>query len=141
MSANKRRPRRGGRSDARSRERAPVHGALRKANGGLDDRADGRVRTQDAAAADPVPHLAALETVASPHLLDTASAGPANALSRGADAVDRIIAVIVERAAAALVVIEIAVLFAGVVSRYVFRNPLVWSDELASILFLWLSML
>jgi TRAP-type C4-dicarboxylate transport system permease small subunit len=38
-------------------------------------------------------------------------------------------------------VIEIAVLFAGVVSRYVFRSPLVWSDELASILFLWLSML
>jgi TRAP-type C4-dicarboxylate transport system permease small subunit len=33
------------------------------------------------------------------------------------------------------------VLFAGVVARYVFHAPLVWSDELASILFLWLSML
>ena len=33
------------------------------------------------------------------------------------------------------------ILFAGVVSRYVFRNPFVWSDELASILFLWLAML
>jgi tripartite ATP-independent transporter DctM subunit len=47
----------------------------------------------------------------------------------------------VEIAAAALVAAEIAILFAGVVSRYVFDNPLVWSDELASILFLWLAML
>ena len=36
---------------------------------------------------------------------------------------------------------EIVVLFAGVVARYVFHTPLVWSDELASILFLWLAML
>jgi tripartite ATP-independent transporter DctM subunit len=33
------------------------------------------------------------------------------------------------------------VLFAGVVARYVYRRPLTWSDELASILFLWLAML
>jgi tripartite ATP-independent transporter DctM subunit len=32
-------------------------------------------------------------------------------------------------------------LFAGVVSRYVLHSPLIWSDELASILFLWLAML
>ena len=43
--------------------------------------------------------------------------------------------------AAALVVAEIAILFAGVVSRYVFNKPLTWSDELASVLFLWLAML
>ena len=36
---------------------------------------------------------------------------------------------------------EIAVLFAGIVGRYVFHSPLVWSDELAGILFLWLAML
>jgi tripartite ATP-independent transporter DctM subunit len=47
---------------------------------------------------------------------------------------------LVEIPAAALVVVEIVVLFAGVVSRYVFHSPLVWSDELASILFLWLAM-
>jgi TRAP-type C4-dicarboxylate transport system permease small subunit len=29
---------------------------------------------------------------------------------------------------------------AGVVARYVLRQPLIWSDELASILFLWLAM-
>lgn len=31
--------------------------------------------------------------------------------------------------------------FSGVVSRYVFHIPLVWADELASTLFLWLSMM
>jgi tripartite ATP-independent transporter DctM subunit len=48
---------------------------------------------------------------------------------------------LVESAAAALVVAEIVILFSGVVARYVFNHPLVWSDELASILFLWLAML
>ncbi|MFZ5740013.1 MAG: TRAP transporter large permease subunit [Pseudomonadota bacterium] len=47
---------------------------------------------------------------------------------------------LVEIPAAILVVVEIVVLFAGVVSRYVFHSPLIWSDELASILFLWLAM-
>lgn len=47
---------------------------------------------------------------------------------------------LVEIPAAILVVAEIVVLFAGVVSRYVFHSPLIWSDELASILFLWLAM-
>ena len=47
----------------------------------------------------------------------------------------------VEAAAAGLVLVEIFVLLAGVISRYVFHKPLVWSDELASVLFLWLSML
>lgn len=42
---------------------------------------------------------------------------------------------------ALLVAAEIAVLLAGVVARYVFQSPLIWSDELASILFLWLAML
>ena len=48
---------------------------------------------------------------------------------------------VVEIPAAALVVAEIFVLLAGVVARYVFRQPIVWSDELASLLFLWLAML
>jgi tripartite ATP-independent transporter DctM subunit len=48
---------------------------------------------------------------------------------------------IVEIAAAGLVVAEIAILFGGVISRYIFDRPLVWSDELASTLFLWLAML
>ncbi len=36
---------------------------------------------------------------------------------------------------------EVIVLFAGVCARYVFHAPLIWTDELASILFLWLAML
>ncbi|WP_245471673.1 TRAP transporter large permease subunit [Bradyrhizobium nanningense] len=42
--------------------------------------------------------------------------------------------------AALLVLAEIAVLSAGIVGRYVFRSPIIWSDELAGILFLWLAM-
>src|SRR5256885_500021 len=42
---------------------------------------------------------------------------------------------------ALLVATEIAVLLAGVVARYMFHYPLIWSDEVASILFLWLAML
>nr|WP_230537858.1 TRAP transporter large permease subunit [Variovorax paradoxus] len=48
---------------------------------------------------------------------------------------------LVEIPAALLVLAEVVVLLAGVTSRYVFHEPLVWSDELASILFLWLAML
>jgi len=47
----------------------------------------------------------------------------------------------VELAAGALVVAEIVILFSGVIARYVFNHPLVWSDELASIVFLWQAML
>jgi tripartite ATP-independent transporter DctM subunit len=55
-----------------------------------------------------------------------------------ADAVLRLVA---EVPAALLVIAEIGVLFTGVTARYVFHAPLVWTDELASILFLWLAML
>ncbi|WEJ08429.1 TRAP transporter small permease [Sinorhizobium prairiense] len=42
---------------------------------------------------------------------------------------------------ALLVLFEILLLLSAVVARYVFHVPLVWSDELASISFLWLAML
>jgi tripartite ATP-independent transporter DctM subunit len=48
---------------------------------------------------------------------------------------------LIEIGAAGLVVAEIGILFGGVISRYVFDRPLIWSDELASTLFLWLAML
>jgi tripartite ATP-independent transporter DctM subunit len=47
----------------------------------------------------------------------------------------------VEIVAALLLLAETAILFAGVFSRYVLHSPLLWSDELASMLFLWLAML
>ena len=62
-------------------------------------------------------------------------------LRRRALVADCTIGVLAEAIGAALVVTEICILFAGVVSRYVFDSPLMWTDELANFLFLWLSML
>jgi len=55
--------------------------------------------------------------------------------------IEHVLGRIVEIPAATLVVAEVVVLFAGVVARYVLHAPLIWSDELASMLFLWLAML
>src|SRR5258705_13981481 len=46
------------------------------------------------------------------------------------------LAMLVEIPAALLVTAEIVILFAGVVARYGLHRPLIWSDELAAILFL-----
>src|ERR1700723_337196 len=54
---------------------------------------------------------------------------------------EHVLGMLVEIPAALLVVAEIVILFAGVVARYGLHSPLIWSDELASILFLWLAML
>src|ERR1700736_4898337 len=54
---------------------------------------------------------------------------------------EALLGMLVEIPAAILVVAEIVILFAGVVARYGLHQPLIWSDELASILFLWLAML
>jgi tripartite ATP-independent transporter DctM subunit len=56
-------------------------------------------------------------------------------------AIESLLGSLVEIGAGGLVVAEIAILFGGVISRYVLDRPLVWSDELASTLFLWLAML
>jgi tripartite ATP-independent transporter DctM subunit len=66
---------------------------------------------------------------------------PESRLRSAAAFVEDVVGSFVEATAAFLVIAEIAILFAGVFSRYLLRNPLVWSDELASILFLWLAML
>src|SRR5277367_884473 len=55
-------------------------------------------------------------------------------------AVDRGLGLAVEIPAAGLVAAEIGVLLAGIIARAL-GTPLTWSDELASILFLWLAML
>lgn len=60
---------------------------------------------------------------------------------KGLILLDRFFGLTLEYVAAAIVFAEIVVLFSGVISRYVFHEPLIWSDELASTLFLWLSML
>jgi tripartite ATP-independent transporter DctM subunit len=65
-----------------------------------------------------------------------ASIGP-----RWVSQLDKVLGLMVSVPAALLVLADIVVLFAGVVARYAFHSPLLWSDELASIMFLWLAML
>jgi tripartite ATP-independent transporter DctM subunit len=63
-------------------------------------------------------------------------------MARGGSLLGRLEATLglcIEIPAAALVVGEVMVLLAGVIARFVFDHPLPWSDELASILFLWLA--
>jgi tripartite ATP-independent transporter DctM subunit len=70
--------------------------------------------------------------------LIASTASRAVAVLNGAE---RLILRVVEFAAAALVALEIFVLLAGVVSRFLLHRPIVWTDEFASIVFLWLAML
>jgi tripartite ATP-independent transporter DctM subunit len=77
-------------------------------------------------------HLAEETSVALPRMT-----GVAGALRRA----EQLLGSTVAAVAALLVIAEIVVLFSGVSARYLFQKPLIWSDELAGILFLWLAML
>ncbi len=71
-----------------------------------------------------------------------ASAGvPALGWRRAVATAETILARAIEIPAALLVVAEIGVLLFGVTMRYAFHMPVVWTDELASVLFIWLAML
>ncbi len=75
-------------------------------------------------------------------IAEGAGAGSGRGLRRGwTRALDRLIGRIVEPVAAALIVAEIVVLGAEVYTRYVMDNAIVWADDLAGTLFLWLTML
>jgi TRAP-type C4-dicarboxylate transport system permease small subunit len=58
-----------------------------------------------------------------------------------AQRLDRAFGFALEAGTSLLVAAEIVILFVGIVARYAFHHPLIWSDELASLLFLWLAML
>jgi tripartite ATP-independent transporter DctM subunit len=60
---------------------------------------------------------------------------------RAAFTLDTVIGRAAEAIGALLVLAETCILFAGVVSRYVFNSPIMWTDELGNFLFLWLAML
>ncbi|KIY40701.1 ABC transporter permease [Pseudomonas sp. 10-1B] len=66
---------------------------------------------------------------------------PCQATFRLGRALDTGLRWLTEGSAALLVVIEVVLLFCNVFSRYVLNQPIVWGDELASLLFLWLAML
>ena len=70
-----------------------------------------------------------------------APAVPDDAWHRAILSMEQVLIVVVEIPAALLVLAEIAILFLGVVMRYFVHEPIVWSDELASVLFIWLAML
>jgi tripartite ATP-independent transporter DctM subunit len=55
--------------------------------------------------------------------------------------IDHVLGKTLEAITALLVAAEVVILFVGIVARYAFHSPLIWSDELASALFLWLAML
>jgi tripartite ATP-independent transporter DctM subunit len=86
------------------------------------------------------------ETVALPGAADRQPSDPHGGLAQALPGrpllakIDRSLGWLVEVPAAALVLADIIVLLCGVVARFVFHNPLVWSDELASMIFLWLAM-
>ena len=73
--------------------------------------------------------------------VETLSGESAPPVSSVAAPMDRALALITEPIAAIVVVAEILVLLTGVIARFAFNHPLTWSDELASIMFLWLAML
>jgi len=54
---------------------------------------------------------------------------------------DAAFGMLVEIPAALLVAVEVGILLVGVFARFALHQPLIWVDELASILFLWLAML
>ena len=55
--------------------------------------------------------------------------------------VEQALGIAVALAAAAILLFEVGLLFVGVIARYFFHRPLIWADELASTLFVWLSAL
>ncbi|HJZ18165.1 MAG TPA: TRAP transporter large permease subunit [Stellaceae bacterium] len=78
----------------------------------------------------------------SQRVAETAEIGLAGGgVRRIALAADGLIGQVVELIGAMLVLAETGILFAGVVSRYLFNSPIIWTDELATFLFLWLSMI
>ncbi|MFL9888609.1 TRAP transporter large permease subunit [Paraburkholderia agricolaris] len=66
---------------------------------------------------------------------------PSGLVARTGHILDGLIRWSTELTAAALVVAEVVLLFANVLYRYALHDPLIWGDELASLLFIWLAML
>ena len=76
------------------------------------------------------------------HPIDPAApAGVSLRSVRAAHLTERVLGTTVELIAALLITVEIGLLLVGVISRYLLDAPLVWIDEAASIVFLWLASL
>jgi tripartite ATP-independent transporter DctM subunit len=80
------------------------------------------------------------------HSPDSGAVAPAASPARAAllvhiGRIENTLGIAVALVAAVILLFEVGLLFASVVARYFFHRPLVWSDELASTLFVWLSVL
>lgn len=73
--------------------------------------------------------------------LNTPATTPVSGAGKLVHTADNALGRSIELVAVMLIILEVVILFSGVAARYVLHVPLVWTDELASILFLWLSML
>src|SRR3984885_5593829 len=73
----------------------------------------------------------------------TTPAPPAlqGSIAATARAIERPLMRCLEWLAAALVAADILILLIGVIARYTFRSPLIWTDDLAQAVFLWLGMI
>lgn len=74
--------------------------------------------------------------------MDLAGTAPVRlrAQSRAFQLAERGLALLIEVPAVVATLAEVFLLLIGVLSRYMFHQPIIWSDELASIIFLWLAM-
>ncbi len=77
-----------------------------------------------------------MDSITSPHL--PAEHGSIAATARS---IERPLMRCLEAIAAALVAADIVILLIGVIARYAFRSPLIWTDDLAQAVFLWLGMI
>ena len=67
--------------------------------------------------------------------------GRETAIARIAGGIERPLIRVLEYVAAALVLGDVGILLLGVIARYVFQTPLIWTDDLAQAVFLWLGMI
>jgi tripartite ATP-independent transporter DctM subunit len=64
-----------------------------------------------------------------------------SAIARIAGKIEHPLIYVLERVVAALVLADVVILLLGVIARYVFQHPLIWTDDLAQAVFLWLGMI
>jgi tripartite ATP-independent transporter DctM subunit len=83
----------------------------------------------------------ALSEFAGEVLIEEASAASASRAGRLVRSLDLAVSKVTEAAAAVLLVAEVVLLGSSTTARYVFTHPLPWSDEMASLLFIWLAVL
>jgi tripartite ATP-independent transporter DctM subunit len=74
--------------------------------------------------------------------MELATPAPVHSVATGRAVrwLDHALTLLIEVPVVLATVAEVFLLLIGVVSRYVFHRPIIWSDELASIIFLWLAM-